>query len=329
MRRGEGAKGMVGRFAAGFLSCAPLPLRPCAPYSYLVPTPIRLTDAIEVVALFDRAAEAMLRSPHRAGSAVVLPARGRLLATGDLHDNPNNFAKIIRLARLAESEDHHVILHEVIHGEILVNGVDLSHRMLARIASLVTDYPGQVHILIGNHEMAQLTGQRVSKGAGDNLALFNDGLVFVFGDAWEDVAGAIGRFIRAMPLAARSESGLLCAHSLPRVLDGFDTAILQRELTDADYVPPDGSAYRMVWGRGWGEREVDALGAQWGTTLFCLGHEHVDNGIAQRGQRAIILNSDHEMGAVIPIDLARVPSAEGALRNAVHLAGIPSASDRR
>jgi len=290
---------------------------------------IRLNDATEVCALFDRAAQAMLGSPHRVGSAVVLPGRGRLLATGDLHDNPENFAKIIRLARLEESEDHHVILHEVIHSEILVNGVDLSHRMLARIASLITDHPGQVHLLIGNHEMAQLTGQRVSKGAGDNVALFNDGLGFAFGDAWEDVAKAIGRFIRAMPLAARSESGLLCAHSLPRLLDGFDSGILQRELTDGDYAPPHGSAYRMVWGRGWGEREVDALAAQWGIALFCLGHEYVTNGIAQRGQRAIILNSDHEMGAVIPIDLANVPSAERALRNAVRLAGIPPASARR
>ncbi len=286
-------------------------------------------DANETCALFDRAAEAMLGSRYRAGSAVVLPARGRLLATGDLHDNPDNFAKIIRLARLDDSEDHHVILHEVIHGELLVNGVDLSHRTLARIASLVTDHPGQVHILIGNHEMAQLTGQRVSKGAGDNVALFNDGLDFVFGDAWEDVAEAIRRFIRAMPLAARSESGLLCAHSLPRSLDGFDSGILQRELAEADYRPPEGSAYRMVWGRGWSDREVEALAAQWDISLFCLGHEYVNNGIAQRGQRAIILNSDHEMGTVIPIDLADLPSAERALSQAVRLAGIPMVSDQR
>ncbi len=290
---------------------------------------IRLNDATEVCALFDRAAEAMLGSRHRVGSAVVLPARGRLLATGDLHDNPENFAKIIRLARLEESQDHHVILHEVIHGEILVNGVDLSHRMLARIASLVTDHPRQVHVLIGNHEMAQLTGQRVSKGAGDNVALFNDGLGFAFGNAWEDVAEAIRRFIRAMPLAARSESGLLCAHSLPRSLDGFDPAILQRGLTEADYGSPDGSAYRMVWGRGWGEHEVETLAAAWGVVLFCVGHEYANNGILQRGQRAIILNSDHQMGAVIPIDLADVPPAESALRNALQLAGVPPVSDLR
>lgn len=290
-----------------------------------MPVSIPLNDAATVCDLFDRAAEALLASPHRTGSAVNLPARGRLLATGDLHDNPDHFEKIVRLAGLETSRDHHVVLHEIIHGEILVNGVDLSHRMLARVARLVTDHPGQVHVLLGNHELAQMTGQRVTKGAGDNVQLFNDGLEFVFSDACDEVAQAIGRFIAAMPLAARSASGLLCAHSLPapRMLDAFDPSILDRELIDEDYRPPKGSAYLMVWGRGWGDAEVRTLAEQWSTRLFCLGHEHVENGVAMRCGRAIILNSDHEMGTVIPIDLAALPSAEEAMLMAVRLAGLP------
>ena len=293
-----------------------------------MPVSIPITDATAFCDLFDSAAEALRSSPHRAGSAVNLPARGRLLATGDLHDNPDHFEKITRLADLGTSRDHHVVLHEIIHGEMLVNGVDLSHRMLARVARLVTDYPGQVHILMANHELAQMTGQRVTKGAGDNVALFNDGLAFAFGDAWEEVAQAVGRFIRAMPLAVRSASGLLCAHSLPspRKLPVFDPSILDRELAESDYRSPDGSAYLMVWGRGWGDREVHTLAGHWSTKLFCLGHEHVGNGIAMRGHQAIILNSDHEMGTVVPIDLAAPPSAEEAMFLAVRLGGLPPAS---
>lgn len=292
-----------------------------------MPVSIPINDVTAFCDLFDSAADALRSSPHRAGSAVNLPARGRLLATGDLHDNPQHFEKIVRLADLGASPDHHLVLHEIIHGEILVNGVDLSHRMLARVARLVTDHPGQVHVLMANHELAQMTGQRVTKGAGDNVALFNDGLEFAFGDAWEEVAQAVCRFIGAMPLAARSTSGLLCAHSLPspRKLPVFDPSILDRELVESDYRPPDGSAYLMVWGRGWGDREVRTLADHWGTKLFCLGHEHVDNGIAMRGDQAIILNSDHEMGTVIPIDLAAPPSAEEAMFMAVRLGGLPPA----
>ena len=292
-----------------------------------MPVSIPINDATAFCELFDGAAESLRSSPHRVGSAVNLPARGRLLLTGDLHDNPEHFEKIVRLADLGSSRDHHVVLHEIIHGEMLVNGVDLSHRMLARAARLAADHPGQVHILMANHELAQMTGQRVTKGAGDNVALFNDGLEFAFGDAWEEVAQAIGRFIGAMPLACRSESGLFCAHSLPspRRLPDFDPSILDRELVETDYRPPDGSAYLMVWGRGWSDREVQTLAGHWGTKLFCLGHEHVENGIAMRGGQAIILNSDHEMGTVVPIDLSAPPTAEEAMFLAVRLGGLPPA----
>ena len=157
----------------------------------------------------------MRLSPYRTGSIVKLPATGRLLVTGDLHDNPEHLRKIIQLARLDASADRHVVLHEIIHSERLINGVDLSHRMLARVAELIVAYPQQAHAVLANHELAQMTGQGVSKGAGNSVELFNAGLQFVFGDDWEDVAESIGGFIRAMPLALTSESGLLCAHSLP------------------------------------------------------------------------------------------------------------------
>ena len=152
--------------------------------------PDTLRDATTVVGIFHRAAQKLLASSHRDGCTVRLPGRGRLLATGDLHDNPEHLRKIVQLADLGASPDHHVVLHEIIHSEALVNGVDLSHRMLARVAELVIGHPKQVHVMLGNHELAQMTGQRVSKGAGDNVALFNAGLEFVFGDRCEEVAAS-------------------------------------------------------------------------------------------------------------------------------------------
>jgi hypothetical protein len=286
---------------------------------------VNLQDAVAVSDLFDRAAAALRGSPYRDGSRVRLPARGRLLATGDLHDNHEHLRKIVHLAGLDVSPEHHVVLHEIVHSEILVNGVDLSHRMLARVAELVVDYPRQVHVVLGNHELAQMTGQRVSKGAGDNVELFSEGLAFVFGDDGQMVAEAINGFIAAMPLAVVSESGILCAHSLPgsRTFDRFDPDVLSRELAEQDYDSQTGSAYLMVWGRGFGQRELDTLAERWGVELFVVGHEHVDNGLAIRGTKLIILNSDHEFGTVVPIDLSRVPGAEEAVPLAIRLRSIP------
>ncbi len=243
----------------------------------------------------------MRSSPYREGSLVQLPATGRLLVTGDLHDNPEHLGKIVQLARLDASADHHVVLHEIIHSERLVNGVDLSHRMLARVAELVVAYPQQVHVVLANHELAQMTGQGVSKGAGNSVELFNAGLQYVFSDDWEAVSKSIKGFIRAMPLALRSESGLLCAHSLPapRSMAQFDSGVLMRELADKDYEPRTGSAYLMVWGRGHTPEQIEALAAGWGVNLFCLGHQHVESGLAVHGERVVVLNSDHESAAVL------------------------------
>ena len=62
--------------------------------------------------------------------------------------------------------------------------------------------------------------------------------------------------------------------------------------------------------------------------LFVLGHEHVANGVAVRGRRLVILNSDHEFATVVPIDLSRVPAAEAAVPLAIRLRSIPLPESR-
>jgi len=287
-----------------------------------------MRSAAWAIDTLDRAAAALLASTHRAGSIVRLPARGRLVVTGDLHDNPAHLAVIVRLARLETSPDHHVILQEMIHGEQLVNGADLSHRMLLRVAELVTRFPTQVHPLLANHELAQMTGKGVSKGAGNSVRLFNDGLEFVFNDDWEDVAEAINRFIRAMPLALATESGVFCAHSLPgpQAMERFDLNIIKRDLRDEDYLSPGegriGSAYLMTWGRGHTAEQIEMLAKAWHVNLFMLGHEHVDVGCEMKGPRLVKINSDHEHGAAVIVDLANPPTAEEAMNEAVRLRGL-------
>ncbi|NBX33172.1 MAG: metallophosphoesterase, partial [Planctomycetes bacterium] len=146
------------------------------------PQTISMQDAVSVSTLLDAAAERMLADPLRKGSSVFLPRRGRILLTGDLHDNPVHFMLVQQLAKLTASPDNHLVLHELIHGDRLVNGVDLSYRMLCRVAQLTLAFPGQVHVVLANHELAQVFRHPVSKGAGDNLELFDAGLDWAFGD---------------------------------------------------------------------------------------------------------------------------------------------------
>ncbi|MEE2972370.1 MAG: metallophosphoesterase, partial [Planctomycetota bacterium] len=251
-----------------------------------------------------------------------------LLVAGDIHDNPRNYAKIIEHAKLGNDDGAHLVLQELIHGERLVGGVDLSYRMLLKASNLLLAHPGRVHLLLANHELAQMAGHSVSKGSGCMTTRFDEGLARVFDLEAPRVEAAVAEFVRAMPLAARTDRGVLCAHSLPgpEMIQGFDVGILERGLEEADYEPFRGSAWKMVWGRSQDEAWVEELAERWEVSLFCLGHALVEDGITLGGPRTVLLNSDHERGRVLPIDLsAAAPTAESALFAARPIASLEEA----
>lgn len=289
-----------------------------------------LADAGRFIERLDAAGEILRSDPRRRGATVHLPREGRLTVTGDLHDNPINLERILRYADLGGGADRHVILQEMIHGDRLVNGVDLSHRMLGRVAGLVVQHPGQVHPLLANHELAQMRGDSVSKGGGDNVALFDDGLDWVFGDDAESVADAIGRFVAAMPLALRTESGILCSHSLPApaAMKWFEPGILDRELVAEDYAPPHGGAYAMVWGRGHSAPQVRELAEAWGVELICVGHGFVETGAEATCPGLLMINSDHDRAAAWRTELAAPPpSADVAAIEAMPLSAVDAMAE--
>ena len=275
-------------------------------------TPADLRDPDAIVELLERAAATLLGSPSRVGCVERLGAVGRLVVAGDLHDNPIHLERIRGFARLDESHSHHLVLQELIHGDRLVNGVDLSYRVVAKVAELVVRHPGQVHPLLANHELCQMLGIGVSKGHGDGTLQFSDGLDFVFGDEADAVADALGRFFAAMPLAVRTERGLWCSHSIPspETTDRFDASVFDRPLEERDYRGPTGAAYLLVWGRGQREEQVARLADAWGVATFCLGHASSEDGAHAVTSRMAVLNSDHERGRILELDLAaEVPDA--------------------
>ncbi|MBK7403472.1 MAG: hypothetical protein IPJ41_02265 [Phycisphaerales bacterium] len=289
---------------------------------------VNVQHAGAVIDLFHEAAHTNQTAPCRQGSIDVIRPPGLLIATGDLHDNPVHLARVEHLASLGAAEPGtepsapgpagapplpHATFHEVIHSDRLLNGLDLSYRALARIAELKLAAPERVHTLLANHELAQIVGAGIVKDGVKCVEAFNDGLGYVFGDDWERVSDAIGVFIRSMPLALRCvtpRGDVLCAHSLPGLgsMGRFDATILSRDLTEADYTPRVGSAHLMVWGRGYDAEQLEDLVERWGGNLFILGHEKAEQGWALVPPCAVVLNSDHERGAYLPVDLEHPPS---------------------
>ncbi len=269
-----------------------------------------LQNAPAVIDLFDRAAAANLESPQRRGATVHLPAdkalAGRLVMTGDLHDNGLNFQRLLKYAALDRSPGNHLVLHEIVHGRYTVNGRDMSVRMLAGVASLKLAYPNQVHVLQANHDLSQARGEMILKAGHSVTEAFNDGLGFLYGDDWEKVAGAIKRFVYSYPLALRCPNGILCSHSLPSPgrMETFDPSVLNRVPTEAD-LASGGSAHLLVWGRHQTAAQTASLAKTWGVELFVTGHQPAEMGHEVVEPRLLILASDHEHGVALPIDPQR------------------------
>ncbi len=291
---------------------------------YMLKETINMSDPSAVSSLLIEAAEAMESAKGRVGCMQHIPSVGQVLVTGDLHDNPFNYRKMVKLASLDNGEDQHLVLQELIHGDKLVGGADMSFRMLVRIASLVVAYPNQVHPLLANHELSQLTRRGITKGHGNIVEMFEAGVVWAFGEESDRVFQAIDRFFLAMPLAVKSTSGLMCCHSLPNaaVMNVFDKNIFSRSLTDEDREWSSGSASLLVWGRLYNEEQVELLSNEWEVKLFCLGHAFVPDGAEVAMPKVILLNSDHEQGAVLPIDLSNIQDAETTLWSVIKLASI-------
>lgn len=294
---------------------------------------LNLQDPASVREIFERGARACREAACRKGSTDQIHAPGRVICTGDLHDNPVHFEKLVEAAGMDDpgADDSspkvsHLVLHEIIHPDRLVNGMDLSFRALAKVADLKARFPEHVHVLLGNHELAQLTNANIMKDGVKNVDAFKAGLQYAFGDEWTSVEAAMNTFIRAMPLALSCDTPkgrILCAHSLPppAMMQRFDPGILSRDLAEEDYEPRRGGAYLMTWGRGYDAELLEDLVERWGVNLFILGHEKVEEGARFIPPCALVLNSDHARGVYLPIDLEHPPRGEQAVAMAIPFAG--------
>src|SRR5438445_804130 len=129
-----------------------------------VRAPVNLQDPAAVREALRAGAGACRGAAGRRGSIDVMEPPGTLIATGDLHDNPLHFARLLRAAGFTQDSGPqdsglsptHLLLHELIHSERLVGGMDFSYRALVRVAALKAEFPERIHIVLANHELSQM-----------------------------------------------------------------------------------------------------------------------------------------------------------------------------
>lgn len=261
--------------------------------------------AKEIIAAFEAARQANHLDRFRQGNIVKLPVQGDVVMTGDLHGHERNFDKLIRFARLDELPHRHLVLHELVHS----NKSDIpnqchSYQMLGRAAELKAKYPHQVHIMMGNHEMAQVTRDEVLKNGQPMVRALNMGLTDTYGQNTTHVVQAMEQFILSMPLAVNTQNRIWMSHSLPslRHLAQFDYDILEQQL-DLETLRTNQSLHALIWDRAHSKQCVEELQKVWNIDMFIIGHQPQSQGYSRPHEQIIILASDHDHGCFLPFEL--------------------------
>jgi hypothetical protein len=262
-----------------------------------VPDPVKLIATIKQAALLQR------QQPGRTGKFVELADCDDVLVVGDLHGHLTNFKKVLQLAKLGEHPRRHVVLQELVHGPFRYpgEGGELSHRLVDVVSAYICQYPGRVHYLLGNHELAQWTRREIAKNNESLNNLFILGVSTAYPDYIEDILKAYDELFASLPVAIRLPNRIFLSHSLPGAsrLDTWTLAQLQKaDFTDEDYKLA-GCVHSVVWGRDTAEATVKTYLNLVDADLLISGHIPSEHGYDTPNAYQVILDGKDELAQVL------------------------------
>jgi hypothetical protein len=253
-----------------------------------------MPDPDRILSTLSRAMQCFRETPGRRGRIVALTDVTEILVGGDLHGNLENFRRLLSKADLAGNPQRHFVLQEIIHGPYQYPaGGDKSHQLLDLVAALKCQFPRQVHFLLGNHELAQYTQRRISKGDLDLNQSFREGVGTAYGARAPEVHAAYLELLALVPVALRTPNRVLLTHSLPPAsrLPDFDPAVLERDVSPDVDVVPGGTVHSLVWGRDTRAETAAVFLAKMDADLLVSGHVPCENGFDTPNDRQLILDS--------------------------------------
>ncbi len=265
------------------------------------------------------------RDPKRRGNVIYLPAEGEVIVTGDLHGCRDNFDRIVKFAALQRHPKRHLILHELEHGGPEdEKGGCLSYALIEAAAALKIEFPLQVHILLGNHDVAEMLNIQLHKGKVNLNRKFKEGLAHAYGHQAEEVKQAYCDFFRDLPLAVKTPNRVWISHSTPHLdaLIDFDYEMFDRQLTDGDF-SRDSQLYSFLWGRNQNEMAANIFAKHVDCDVLIVGHQPSQMGYKTPNSRHIILYSDNQLGRYIPVRLAEKVTHYELSRSIKRIADLP------
>jgi len=261
-----------------------------------MPTPERMLTTLK------RATEFVKLTPGRTGHFVELRDSADVLVAGDLHGHIANFQVILQAADLANHPQRHLVLQEVVHSAFRYpTGGDKSHQLLDLFAALKCQYPTRVHLLPGNHELAQMTGRPIGKGNESQNQVFVEGIKAAYGTAWAEIEKAYYELLRALPLAYRTPNRVFLSHTLipGKQLNTFHMLQLKQEAyADSDYAP-GGMPYGITWGRDTSQETAEEFLRIVDADLLISGHIPTDTGHEVPNTKQLIVDCSASPAAYV------------------------------
>lgn len=285
-----------------------------------------MPDPDKLLKTIQQATEHIKNQNGRTGKYVELTDCDEVLIVGDLHGNLVNFKKLLQFARLSVNPQRHVILQELVHGPFgYPGGGDSSHRLVDVVCAYICQYPGRVHYLIGNHELAQWTRREIAKKNESLNDLFTLGVSTAYGESAEAILQAYDDLFAALPVAIRLPNRIFVCHSLPGAtrLDNWTLDHLKKETFTEDDYKLGGCVHAAVWGRDTEEATAKRFLELVDADLLISGHIPNDEGYAVPNPHQIILDGKDENAKGLLIPTKGPLTQEEVLKGLVKFSELP------
>jgi hypothetical protein len=253
-----------------------------------------MPDPQKVLTTVRRATELFRSTPGRHGGIVEPEDADEFMVVGDLHGNIPTFKQVLTLAALAKNPRRHLVLQELVHGKWSYpdDGGDRSHQLVDLVSALKCQYPDRVHLILGNHELSELTGRPIGKNGVYLNVLFREGLATAYGAMADAINEAYHLLFSSLPLAVRTPNRVFLCHTVPDAIDleRIDLEVLRTGVWPPESMVRGGTVYALTWGRDTSPETADRFAELVDADWFITGHQPCDEGFRQANHRQIIID---------------------------------------
>lgn len=268
---------------------------------------------LKIRSAYSLAIRANMEDRYRNGDLIELPADGDVVVMGDLHGNLDNFNKVITALDLDSRPSRHLIIQEPTHTYEATE--DRSFLLHEQIVIAKSKFPDQLHIILGNHELSELTGREILKGGICYNILFREAMKQEYGGNFDTIRELLHDFIKTMPLACLAPNKIFISHSTPekKYIPHYSLKFFRKG--SGDPKKDRMLVEKLVWGRDLSQQAADAFADQVHCEILVVGHTACKRGYQVPNTRHIVLDSKGLYASTLHFRLNRRYTHQDMVKN--------------